>query len=431
MIGGLLYNPVGYAPSLLAGTVFESRPALLPCLVAAMCSAFTFLVAVFTFPEPNPNAQPLPPWVPTVLVRRVFEDPTKSRRGDGGGGGGGGDNDGEEMQLVMPVQEGGTGLRHRGGGGVANLQSSSVPSQHALFVEDADAPSHKGAEGGGAAVSTASRTVPAPEAAGAAGQGPPSPPPTGLATTPSAQASFTYGDVWRHPVLRRLTITSALSGAAHMLFVETLPLLCIVPAARDGFGMDSHHIGLLFTAQAVLVAAANTAFPAVSRRCDRSRLIVVNLAVYGLTLLAIPLVATLSKAGGGWSEAQVIAALIGLSVVRAPSMCFFVGTLLMGISAASPAAVVGQVTGITHSVNALARVIAPILGTPLFAWSISADPPRAFPLNHWCIFVVAFCLNVGSIICAAGIESSDITRAAVSTTTPTAAASAEEEAAAA
>ena len=81
--------------------------------------------------------------------------------------------------------------------------------------------------------------------------------------------------------------------------------------------------------------------------------------------------------------------LVFVTMVRSCCVVWSFSLVLSRIASLAPPAHLGKVTGISHSTTTAARFLAPLLGTPLFAWSAGgASGLTFFPFNRYFIFLV-------------------------------------------
>lgn len=392
MIGGFLYDPAtspvfSQVPFFSApGSLFATHPALLPCTVVSLYTLVAAVLTALFLPESNIRAIGLRRW----LVERFFSKKRQyglanttgddvsqmiSRTADAGDVEANAQPDGgivaqEELSPVNDDTED-MGLRNTSVVSVDLEYTSAPPCVHHTYDDGEEHKQHDVQAG-----EDAGRTTPA----GSDTEGAHSTPP---------RAEFTWGDLFRHPVLRRCVPMYMALCAYNIIYTEVLPLYGIALQQDGGLEITTTEIGIVFTANAAISVVMNLIFPHVTKRYETLFLWKICNVVFAATVMLNGVATSLNRFE---SKAVTIGWLVFLAVFRCTASTWCFSLCMMFVANAAPPEYLGKITGINHACGSLMRSLWPLLAAPMFAWSISA--PHWFPFNHYLVFVISTLLAV-------------------------------------
>ncbi len=203
-----------------------------------------------------------------------------------------------------------------------------------------------------------------------------------------AKGVFGWKEMLSHHVLSRVTFMYMSLCAYNISYGEVMPLYAIAYRKDGGLELTSAKIGIIFAANAVMSIVVNFFFAFATERVKVLRLYRICAVVYTCT---IPFVGALSYVSrwSGHDATLIVCLLILLSAVRVTTSGFQFALCMLCVANAAPNHHLGEVTGMSHAIGSVARSIAPVLATPLFAWSIANGDRHVFPLDHnllFCLF---------------------------------------------
>jgi MFS family permease len=410
IIGGTLYDPASHMDS-FKGTIFETRPALLPSLFAAGYSVFALGITLFFLPESNVRANP-PAWVARLMACGRSRRPPVTAEAMAR----------EDVRYYDEAEEGGEVQRRNdslAGHSITSLPAASDPTTsestgNAATVGVSNSsiarapPTQQQHEAAVVVVVTSSSSVGGDggeeEQAAADHEGDDTAP---LRPT----ASYGLYNMFMDPGMRYVLCSYIAIASFNTSFMEVFPLLAILPVSQGGLGVDASVIGVIYTCFALQTIIGNIAYPKVIERRGGAEKAPPARVVSGPFMM---LHAALPAVNWHHNIPLVVAACAALSLPRVWGATWAFSTLTMGIAASAPKEHLGAATGISHSCGNVARAIVPSFMTYLFAWSVkyasggeadesvtsepSATSPvamseqpqsffgPAFPFNRWLVF---------------------------------------------
>jgi hypothetical protein len=332
-IGGLLAEPVrkyGWKSELL-----ERFPFALPCLIAAMMTLITLVLAYAVLKETLPSAQSL---VPTPAFRAPKSRSDAETRAaadvdsDDASAGEAAPADDESEAATMlgkaPVVAASVGI-------TAQLGSSRVDAQPSSAV---DAAAHQ--------------------------------------KTPESPLS-SIARLMRDPPVASCVLLYCGLGCIGLVSQELYPLYVINDRAHGGFGLDSSAIGLLaLSGGPWMIASQAFLFERCTAALGVLRVNEVSLLLFALCMATTPL--------QSFAAALPESALWSILVVHYGLTTFirvtcFTCTFLFVANSALPSDR-GKVNGLGQAAVSVFRAIGPPLGTAVFAWSVKDERP--WPFNY-------------------------------------------------
>ncbi|EPY23534.1 transporter-like protein [Angomonas deanei] len=336
-LGGLLYDPVNSHPAVWEkvgihkGSIFEERPALLPSLFVLVYTIIGYLVCTFFVRESNPNAKPLPWWVPYICP--CFLVPAKKFVPVG-----------SEMLVVMEE--------------VATEASGS----EATHVEVNESENRSTALKG-----SGSPDADAPDEADEA---------------EVHYENFGYKEAFQRTYTRFMLMQYMTLVLADTALKECLNLWVISTKEAGGLDLSQQALSFILLFNSVPLFASNILFHKICTFYkDKMGLFRMSVVTAGIAALNMPLGSYLSSFT--WT---IVYLLLSTSVRQmCCSWCYSLNTMLTARSA--PPGHVGSIMGINQSCGAAMRGIAPLIASPIFAYSIHGSWP--FPFNHVFVFYLS------------------------------------------
>jgi MFS family permease len=389
MIGGLLYDPASRMDS-FKGTIFESRPALLPSLFSAVYSIFALGITVLRLPESNVKARP-PPWLAALmsLGGRVRRSPHHDDNDD---------DDDVAPQLVKRTTVNTDPVRRAPTPRIAESRAADDEEMIPIASEDHDSAVDRPAQASRPDTILQSAVVHAP--------------------TEQSIPAAAYGipQMLADPRMCQVLVAYVVVACMSTSFSEVFPLLAILPVSQGGLGVDASVIGVIYMCFASETIVGNLVFPGIIKRHGRAKTARLALA---MTATFVVLHAALPAIDWQHNVTGIVVASAVLSLPRMWGASWVGSVLTMGIAASAPKEHLGAATGISHSCGNVARAIVPSFMTYLFAWSVNyasggsgandrseetlqptatsqvavSEEPQsffgpAFPLNRWLVFVL-------------------------------------------
>ena len=206
-----------------------------------------------------------------------------------------------------------------------------------------------------------------------------------------------YSSLWENLKNLRsqkmVTISTTLYGLLslmHVIMVEVFPLWLVVPVRQGGFGFNSYAIGTALTvAGPVALFSQLVVYPQLIERYGSVKVFRNGVGAYGLCCFVMPVLALvrLSDLHGLVATFVVTLYAIASSVIGWSFVSIFV---LINNSCYSHQR--GTVNGIGQTFASAGRLIGPVAGGSLFAWTESNK--LMWPLNYALVWIVVSVLAV-------------------------------------
>lgn len=194
--------------------------------------------------------------------------------------------------------------------------------------------------------------------------------------------SFGYKQAFNMPVTRFMLITYMVLCGSDTASRECLSLWAISSTSNRGLDMSSDEVGLLLLLNSLPLFGANFMFAwACARYRDKMALFRLGVFMAGISVFLLPLTTYFVS---GWT-AFIVVALFSFGRQFFCTWSYSLNTMFT--ARAAPPGKVGAIMGINQSCNAITRAFAPLVGTPLFAWSITGH--HFYPFDHPLVFVVS------------------------------------------
>ncbi|KAI9621619.1 hypothetical protein H4Q26_015627 [Puccinia striiformis f. sp. tritici PST-130] len=156
-------------------------------------------------------------------------------------------------------------------------------------------------------------------------------------------------------------------------FLAIVPLYSYTKIENGGLGLGLDDIGfMLSTSGFGMIIVQLWVFPALQRRLGALRVFQLTLGLFTITNMCPTLVTYLARLPGNTSSSTV-AYMSAVLILRSPTTMCYVCTLMMTKMLAPNTLALGTLNGMTQTVRAFAQAVAPIVGTSLYAFSISMD----------------------------------------------------------
>jgi MFS family permease len=369
-LSGMLVHPAKTFPSVFSEQgLFGRHPYLLPCILNALISLFGLVLGVLFLKQGGGTGQPRMRKFRGGKFERLGEDEGKIS-GDGAGRPGDPELEAGEMFCL---DEGEDDDDNDG-------SSSKIKEMNAMGLDLGDP------------VTSSSSSEEGPPK-----ERPRTPPPR---RPSSAASSVGEGSEGSLPAVRTYTLsfllgdrrvmatclTYATMGAVHTFWDEGFSLFASTGCDKQGLGLVSKTIGTILAIGGVVQLAVQTMI--FSRSVDRfgyvtllKTSLVVMVAIYPVA----PLTAALCSAPSAhWLMVGLVQIFV---VIRNIVGVLAFNSVNILINNAAPPGGVGSVNGLSQSIVALTRAMAPFFGGAVFSWSINRSD-RPWPFNISLSFVI-------------------------------------------
>lgn len=366
-VGGLLYNPVDSLSflNLSPDGVFGRNPALLPCLVIFIYSMIGITICILFVRESNAHAQPLPGFIrilpcfwreaPKLVLPPLIEI----------------DEEGSEI-VIVDLHESVSDDQ------AEEYQLSRISSN---IIGETDIDSVDVRQTSDIRSEHISKSVSVEAETNVLGSSS-SPEEEGIGSEEDKSRNFGYKEAFGMPVTRFMLITYMVLCGSDTLCRECLSLWGISSSEKGGLNLDAQKVGFILLMNSFPLFIANFAFAkACSRYQNKMALFRLGVLCAGIGVFCMPL--TIYVSSGGFCIFLVLIC----SSVRQFFCTWSYSLNTMFTARAAPPGKVGAIMGVNQSCNALTRGLVPLIGSPLFAWSISGY--HIFPFDHVLVFFLS------------------------------------------
>lgn len=224
------------------------------------------------------------------------------------------------------------------------------------------------------------------------------------AAQPAPPPPFGLVDLFNHSVLRLVIPMYGVLAAFNIVFNETFPLFSVAYTIHEGLGMTSEQVGVVFMMNAVVSFFANMYFAPMTKQYPLLYLWRVSMVVQAIVMFGY---GSLSVIAQHASFGVMMAVIAVLSIARTSSSTIAFSLCMMFTANAAPRDQLGTVTGLSHACGCIMRSIGPIVGAPIFAWSIAHR--HMFPFNHYLIFTLCSLLAVVGYLLSLRVAEEQVT----------------------
>ncbi|KAA1088975.1 hypothetical protein PGT21_002805 [Puccinia graminis f. sp. tritici] len=152
-----------------------------------------------------------------------------------------------------------------------------------------------------------------------------------------------------------------------------VPLYGYTKIENGGLGLGLDDIGfMLSTSGFGMIVVQLWVFPALQRRLGALRVFQLTLILFTISTMLPPLVTYIARLPGN-KTSSTVAYMSAVLMLRSPTTMCYVCTLMMTKMLAPNTLALGTLNGMTQTVRAFAQAVAPIVGSSLYAFSISLD----------------------------------------------------------
>jgi MFS family permease len=196
----------------------------------------------------------------------------------------------------------------------------------------------------------------------------------------------------RAPIIAVLLYTTL--GLATEILVEVWPLFLLLPVSQHGFDLTSQGIGLMLLCAAIPQMISQVIlFPRFTRRFGNLAVFQRSTAFVGVVAFFLPF---LSPATGVSEMFGVAMAAVGWVLLSGTWMMSFVSSFMITNNSCF-ANERATLNGVGHAAVAVARIVGPLGGGFLFAWSVQ-DADRPWPIDYHFVFHIAGLIYVAAVL---------------------------------
>jgi MFS family permease len=196
----------------------------------------------------------------------------------------------------------------------------------------------------------------------------------------------------RAPIIAVLLYTTI--GLGTEILVEVWPLFLLLPVSQHGFDLTSQGIGLMLLCAAIPQMISQVIlFPRFTRRFGNLAVFKASTAFVGLVAFLLPF---LSPATGVSLMFGIVMAAIGWVLLSGTWMMSFVSSFMITNNSCF-ANERATLNGVGHAAVAVARIVGPLGGGFLFAWSVQ-DADRPWPIDYHFVFHIAGLIYICAVL---------------------------------
>ena len=178
----------------------------------------------------------------------------------------------------------------------------------------------------------------------------------------------------RRTTLRKITLMSMLISGANLAFGEVLALQIINPPSHGGIGLGAFDVGLIFFIKALIAVCSNLYFDRFVLFFGPIRLWRIATVSYALSILGFGFIGKMSPhnqhEGNDSASELMFSVIAALSVVRVSTAAWSFSLISMFVVTLTPPRALGRTMGFVQGYGAVARVIVPLIASPMFAVSV-------------------------------------------------------------
>ncbi|KAH9810161.1 major facilitator superfamily domain-containing protein [Melampsora americana] len=168
-----------------------------------------------------------------------------------------------------------------------------------------------------------------------------------------------------------LMLTFTMIHITNVAIVAVIPLYAYTKVLNGGLGMTLEQIGFILSVNGIgLIFVQLFIFPPLQRRFGAVNLYKWLVPTFTITYLCLPIVTYLVHLKGNTTTMSLVYMTV-VMIIRSPGvMCYVCSTMLVKMLSPSSTSL-GTLNGIMQTCRAFAQAVGPMLGTSLFAISIS------------------------------------------------------------
>jgi hypothetical protein len=196
----------------------------------------------------------------------------------------------------------------------------------------------------------------------------------------------------RAPIIAVLLYTTL--GLATEILVEVWPLFLLLPVSQHGFDLTSQGIGLMLLCAAIPQMISQVIlFPRFTRRYGNLAVFRRATAFVGVVAFFLPFLSPASNVSAMFGVAM---AAIGWVLLSGTWMMSFVSSFMITNNSCF-ANERATLNGVGHAAVAVARIVGPLGGGFLFAWSVQ-DADRPWPIDYHFVFHIAGLIYIVAVL---------------------------------